>query len=303
MTDADVDGAHIRTLILTFLYRQSKALIEAGYVYIAAPPLYLIKYGNQERYIEKESELEEFLVNERIEQITSKSVDGTETAWTHAKWQRLTRDLKEAAGWSSTLASEYGKSTADWLRTSELLVAELNSFDDLVTWVKQVRGADALADLDIASIDEQAQKITLRSMDRATAAATMVHLSWELFNSSAFKGMRRVTDKLVSVAGRPSFTVCYEKKEETVTSWEALRSAMLELMRDGIKVQRFKGLGEMNPEQLWETTMDPEKRILHRVTIEQAESADETFSTLMGDAVEPRRLFIERHARKANLDI
>ena len=304
MTDADVDGAHIRTLILTFLFRQARDLIEAGYIYIAAPPLYLIKYGNQERYIEKEHELVEFLVGERIDQVTVQSGDGTQQAWSESRWQRFTRDLKEAQGWASSLQGEYGRNAADWLWSHPILFEDIASFEQLV----QLLGRDPQDgdpyEIQIEHVDSEQEKVHFRSIDTATMGASRVVLPFALFQTSAYKGLRKASEKLQAAAGRPRFVARYaEKREVEAASWSELRGAILEATQHGIEVQRFKGLGEMNPDQLWETTMDPEKRILQQVTIEQAERADEVFSMLMGDQVEPRREFIERHAREANVDV
>ena len=304
MTDADVDGAHIRTLILTFLFRQARELIDAGYVYIAAPPLFLIKYGSKERYIEKEHELEEFLIDERIEQVVVTDGGGNEQAWSAARWQRFTRDLKEAQGWSASLAAEHGRSTIEWLRSHPVLLAKLGSFAELVEFLSRDAPADDRSEIQIQRVDEQEQKLFLRSIDTATMSATRVVLTWELFQSQALRGLRAASEKLANAAGQPRFVAKYgDKREVEAASWDELRGAVLDSMKHGLEIQRFKGLGEMNAEQLWETTMDPEARVLQQVSIEQAERADEIFSMLMGDAVEPRREFIERHAREANVDV
>lgn len=304
MTDADVDGAHIRTLILTFLFRQSRDLIEAGHVYIAAPPLYLVKYGNQLQYLEKEHELEDFLVKKRIEDIVVTDGDGNEQAWSEARWQRFTRDLKEARGWASSIAGEYGRALADWIGAHPALFENFGSFADLVSYMERPTTDADPAEIQVVKVDTAEEKITLRSIDKATMSATRVVLPWSLIQSSAFKGLRRASEKLKSAAGMPRFTAKYlDKREEEAGTWDGLRAAILDAAKHGIEVQRFKGLGEMNYDQLWETTMDPERRVLHKITIEQAERADEIFSMLMGDAVEPRREFIERHAREANIDV
>lgn len=304
MTDADVDGAHIRTLILTFLFRQSRELIEAGHVYIAAPPLYLIKYGNQLQYLEKEHELEEFLIRKRIEDITVTDGAGEEQAWSEARWQRFSRDLKEARGWSASLAGEFGRATSDWITNHPMLFEELGSFEQLVAYLERPGQDDDPAEIQIVSTDADAQVVTFRSIDKATMGAVRVVLPWALLQTSACKGLRRASEKLRSAAGMPRFTARYlDKREEEAGTWDELRTAILDAAKHGIEVQRFKGLGEMNHDQLWETTMDPERRVLHKITIEQAERADEIFSMLMGDAVEPRREFIERHAREANIDV
>ena len=304
MTDADVDGAHIRTLILTFLFRQARDLIEAGYIYIAAPPLYLVKYGNQERYIEKDHELEEFLVGERIDQVVVTDRAGNQQSWTESRWQRFTRDLKEAQGWSSSLQGEYGRATIEWLWSHPALFEDFGSFQQLVDYLgRDPEDGDAF-EIQIERVDEAEQKVFFRSIDAVTMGATRVVLPFALFASSAYKGLRKASEKLRSTAGVPRFVANYnDKRDIEAATWEELRDAILDSTKHGIEIQRFKGLGEMNAEQLWETTMDPEARVLQQVTIEQAERADEVFSMLMGDAVEPRREFIERHAREANVDV
>ncbi|MBC7643534.1 MAG: DNA gyrase subunit B, partial [Thermoleophilia bacterium] len=284
MTDADVDGAHIRTLILTFLFRQAKALIDAGYIYIAAPPLYLLKYGNQERWIEKEPELIEFLVEERIEKVVVVDGSGNSQAWSQARWQRFSRDLKEANGWASSLAGEFGRPAADWLRTHPVLIEDYNSFDELVTRLEGESPETDPADIQVISvernvpvmkvvpatldelgvvtehepvIDRHEDKITFRSIDRNTMGSVRVTLPWSLFSTKAFRELKKSTEKLINAAGIPRFTATYdEKKEEEAATFEELRDAILESAKHGIEVQRFKGLGEMNAEQLWETTMD-----------------------------------------------
>src|SRR5256714_1441928 len=182
MTDADVDGSHIRTLVLTFLYRHMKELFERGHVYIAVPPLYKVKLGNQEFYFEKESQLEDLLVRERFEDLEVRDRNGNQVKLTEARWKK--------------------------------------------------------------------------------------------------------------------FTGALGKKSAEAETFSRLRTAALDLAKEvGIQLSRFKGLGEMNDSQLWETTMDPARRLLIRVDVEDAHAADQLFSMLMGDQVEPRRLFIEENAR------
>jgi DNA gyrase subunit B len=303
MTDADVDGAHIRTLLLTFLYRHARPLIEAGYIYIAAPPLFLIKYEKQERWIEKEHELEEFLVNERVESLSSTDAKGEAVNWTQARWQRLTRDLKEAQGWSASLAAEFGRPVTDFFKSHPALFEDFNSFEEFLTYLRTDAVKDDVADIEIVSVDEAEQRVIFRSIDRGTANALRISFPWRVFESKSYKGLRKASEKLRSAVGIAPFVMKLDKREEEAPNFDALRTAGLDLMKDGMKLQRFKGLGEMNPEQLWDTTMDPEKRLLNQVGIEQAERADAIFSMLMGDVVEPRREFIERHARDARIDV
>jgi DNA gyrase subunit B len=302
MTDADVDGAHIRTLILTFLFRQVRELVDAGYVYIAAPPLFRVKYGNQERYIEKEHELEEFLIAERLDKLQVTDAKGESKNWTEDRWTRYSRDLKEATGWAGTLSAEYGKSTGEWVRNHRILFEKFTDVETLAEWLRKPALDTDPDDIEVVSVDTENNVVHCRSIDRLTAAATRMHLRLDMFSHSAFTGLRKATEKLRNTAGEPSFTVVLDKHEELAPTYEALRNVAMDLMQRAIEIQRFKGLGEMNAEQLWETTMDPEKRILQKVGIDQAERADEIFTMLMGDAVEPRRLFIERHAREANVD-
>ncbi|MCW2925491.1 MAG: gyrase subunit GyrB, partial [Thermoleophilia bacterium] len=251
MTDADVDGAHIRTLIMTFLFRQARELIEAGYIYIAAPPLYLLKYGNQERYIEKEHELEDFLVSDRIDKVVVTDGSGAEQAWTENRWQRFTRDLKEAQGWAATLQAEYGRSSIEWLRSHPALFEGFKDFEQLAKYLEAPAGADDHSEIQIERIDREAQKAFFRSIDADTMSATRVVLPWALFQSSAFTGLRKASEKLRNTAGMPRFVAKYsDKREVEAATWDELKGAILDSTKHGIEIQRFKGLGEMNAEQL-----------------------------------------------------
>ena len=304
MTDADVDGAHIRTLILTFLYRHTPQLIEAGYVYIAQPPLYRVKHGSTEFYVEKEPELEEYLIRERIEKISIASRDSRESqVWTDSKYQRFVRYLKEASGWASTLAAEFGRPVADFVRNHRILFADISTFEELKAWAEKTAHADDRDELDIVSSDPERGVVIIRSMDRRTDDVTRLSLSVDLLNHNAVKGLRKVTEKLKDDRRRAWLHPDLRQKDTYAPSYELLRRGILDLAKDGMDLQRFKGLGEMNPDQLWDTTMDPERRILQQVAIDDAAQADEIFTMLMGDDVNQRRHFIERNAREATLDV
>jgi DNA gyrase subunit B len=301
MTDADVDGAHIRTLVLTFLYREMPELIDAGYVYIAKPPLYKVKDGKQEIYIEKESELEETLLRDKLEKLTLSDREGKQFKLTHSRWQKYGRLLKQYEGWAAALRAEWGHDTITFLEESAILDAGLTDAEKVV---KLLKGKDPKGEpYETELLDEDPTELVVRVIERKTGSAMTYRLRREMFGTDEYKNFVRVHGELESLAGTPPFDVALAKKEDTALSFEELRHKVLEVARDGVPLQRFKGLGEMNADQLFETTMDPEKRTLGLVTIDDASVADQIFSMLMGDQVEPRREFIEEHAREASLDV
>ena len=296
MTDADVDGSHIRTLILTFLYRQMPELVEGGYVYIAVPPLYRVKVGNQELYIEKESQFEELLVRERVKDIAVTDRDGEGLSFTPARWATFTKALHEFDGWLTKVNSEF----RDFASPASFAVAHRfveHSIGDL----DEARSALPELSSNGYELEEVAGRIEnsfrLKVTERSTSAANHIDVPEELFASPSYQSLRKAYEKVGGVVGLPPFTVTFGKKTRKVETFEELRHAALELAKDGIQVARFKGLGEMDPEELWDTTMDPARRMLMRVEVEDASMADRIFSMLMGDQVEPRREFIEQNAQ------
>jgi DNA gyrase subunit B len=304
MCDADVDGAHIRTLVLTFLFRELPDLIEAGYVYLAKAPLYKVKSGQREIYIEKESELEELVLRDKLEKMEVFDRSAQAFKLTHARWQRFVRLLKQYEGWASSLRAEYGHEVVDFLEQSHLLDAGATDAEAVIALVEGDDPDGEPYETHLMGQDEVAVKI--RVIERKTGLATTRALSRTMLASEEYRSFVRVHQELVELAGNPPFTVRLGKKEpdEEPRSFEHLRTAVLEVARDGVNISRFKGLGEMNPDQLYSTTMDPSQRTLQRVTIEDASAADQVFSMLMGDAVAPRREFIEAHARDVtNLDV
>jgi DNA gyrase subunit B len=293
MTDADVDGSHIRTLVLTFLYRHMRELFEYGHVYIAVPPLYKVKLGNQEFYFEKDSQLEELLVRERFGDLELRDRDGNDVKLTEARWKRFTGALAELEGWSARLRSDYGHHAAD-LAVSHRLV-ELDA-------VTPAALEQAIAKLPanghvLSVLERDEQGLRVKIVEEETSAAQTVALSAELLASPIYANLRRAYVKLAEVVGPPPFALSFGKKKAEAQSFSELRGAALDLAKEGIQLSRYKGLGEMNPEQLWETTMDPSKRLMVRVDVEDASAADQLFSMLMGDQVEPRRVFIEENAK------
>ncbi len=293
MTDADVDGSHIRTLILTFLYRNLAELVDRGHVYIAVPPLYLVKLGNQELYFEKDSQLEELLVRERIEAIEIADRTGTAVKLTEARYARFTRALNEFDGWSNRLRADFGALAADFVVAHRLIESEAESPTDIEAALASL-SENGYA-LELLSSDGDIFRI--KSIERETSTARTVSIPAALLASPVYANLRRAYHRLVEVTGSPPFALAYGKKRAEAETFEELRRAALDLAKEGMHVSRFKGLGEMNPEQLWETTMDPVRRMLIRVEVEDASAADKVFSTLMGDEVEPRRLFIEENAK------
>jgi DNA gyrase subunit B len=296
MTDADVDGAHIRTLVLTFLYRQMPELIEQGYVYIAKPPLYKVKNGSKEIYVERESELEELLLADKLEEFEI-SNGAKPTKLTARRWQDFNRHFKAVEGWSSTLRAEFGHETIDFISDAQLLQKGVKT---MAAAVKAFKARDPKeAPYETKLLEQKKTGLVVKGIHRRSGLARDHKLPKELFESQAYKELVDAYAKVVAVMGKPPFAIKLGEREAEAESFTELRREVLDLARHGVTLSRFKGLGEMNAEQLRETTMDPETRTLQRVSIDEAAASgiEQTFSELMGDKVEARREFIERHAR------
>ena len=301
-TDADVDGAHIRTLVLTFLYRQMPELIDAGYVYIAKPPLYRVKQGNQETYLERESELEELLLRDKVEQIEVADAAGEATKLSKSRWQSYTRRSKEYEGWGSSLQAEFGHETVRFLEESSLLDEEVAT----IAAARKVLSADTVEGepFETEIVEDSEAGLAVKAIERKSGLARTHRLPRELFEHHDYRKFAEVHAALLKQVGRPPFEVRFGGRTAEALSFEALRPAVIELARHGVQLTRFKGLGEMNADQLRETTMDPASRTLARVTLEDATAADQIFSMLMGDQVAPRRAFIESNAKEVKfLDV
>ena len=299
MTDADVDGAHIRTLILTFLYRQMTELVERGHVYIAVAPLYRVKIGNQQRYVEKESQLEDMLVRERVKDMDVTDRAGETQKLTEARYGRFVRILHEFDGWASRLREDFGPAAANFV------------IDHRIVETDAIAGAigDALGDLDpngyeLSLLSSTEDGEVLRVVERETGAAASVIVPTELLASPIYANVQKTYTRLAELVGHPPFDIAFGKKTRHAETFGQLRELALELAKEGIQVSRFKGLGEMDAEELADTTMNPQNRMLVRVNVEDAAAADRVFPTLMGDQVEPRRAFIEENAREVRfLDV
>jgi DNA gyrase subunit B len=258
------------------------------------PPLYKVKIGNQEYYFEKEAQLEELLVRERVHEIAVTDRDGTDVKLTEAKWQKLVGSLQDFEGWSSRLRSDFGNAVAGFVIEHRLVESDAGTITDAAKAVLSLPENGFTFEV-LGTTDDS---VTVKLIETETSAAQTVKVPAELLASPIYANVSRAHAKLADIAGRPPFTLRYGKHVEVAQTYEELRDLALDLTkRDGIGLSRFKGLGEMNAEQLWETTMDPSKRLLVRVDVEDASTADKVFSVLMGDQVEPRRAFIEENAR------
>src|SRR3954454_12205053 len=294
MTDADVDGSHIRTLVLTFLYRHMKELFERGHIYIAVPPLYKVKLGNQEYYFEKDSQLEDLLVRERFDDLEVVDRDGNQVKMIEARWKKFTSALAEFEGWSARLRADFGHHAADLVISHRLVELEALTPNAVE---KALKGLPANGyTLSVLGKDDAGLRVKV--VEESTSSAEHVMLTSELLASPIYTNLRKAHARLVEVAGPPPFKLSLGKKTSDAVTFSDLRTVSLDLAKEvGISLSRFKGLGEMNDTQLWETTMDPAKRLLVQVDVEDAHAADQLFSMLMGDQVEPRRLFIEANAK------
>lgn len=302
MTDADIDGSHIRTLLLTFFYRQMPELIERGHIYIAQPPLYKVKKGKQEQYVKDDTELDNYLLQLALEK-TRLHIDETTPPIQGQGLEQLAREYLSVQALIERLAHRYDESLLNLLveypvldaATCEAwfagLVARLNASD---------RGASFTIDLDFAN---QADGFRAHVSKRLHGVHKTFDIGAGFFSGGDYKRLTTFGRKVEGLFGENSFIASDDKRERARNFKEAFQWMMTEAKR-GLHIQRYKGLGEMNPEQLWETTLDSNTRRLLQVRIEDAIAADEVFSTLMGDQVEPRRDFIEKNALEvANLDV
>ncbi len=301
MTDADVDGAHIRTLLLTFFYRQMRELVERGHIYIAQPPLYKIKHGKNEMYIKDDNELNAHLLKLGLEGAALTPREGAEAI----------RD-EALAGLARTylLAEAVIRRLADWIDSDvlhALLATDLPlSVDDEAATRDSAARLQAAVGTDItieANYNEATEAWTLDLARMHHGNRKVSQIDGDFLRSGDYRTIRQATESISGLIG-PGAVMRRGEKQQAVTSFADAISWMLSEVERGISKQRYKGLGEMNPEQLWETTMDPAVRRLLRVQIDDAIAADEIFATLMGDNVEPRRAFIEENALYArNLDV
>ncbi len=305
LTDADVDGAHIRTLALTLLFREMQPLIEAGYVYIAKPPLYRLTRGQKHRYLERESDLEDILLGDKFEKIEVYDRYAKQFKLTDTRWKRFCRLLKQYEGWASALRAAHGHSVIEFVQQARLLDEEITDAESLIRHVvKNGQNGEGGHAYSVELISETGEQLVMRTIETKTGLATTHRIRRATLDAHEYRRLADVHRELAELAGTPPFEVKLGETTREAASFEALRSAVLGVAQRGIEYYRFKGLGEMDSDELRETTMDPASRTLVRVTMEDAASADLVFSMLMGDQVEPRRVFIEENARLvSNLDV
>jgi len=306
MTDADVDGSHIRTLLLTFFYRQIPELIERGHVYIAQPPLYKVKKGKSETYVKDDAELNALLLKSALED-AELHVSGDAPAMSSTALDTLAHRYTEFLAAARRASRRYDQHVLEqMLLLPELAVAEREDEARLEEW-----GAQLAAALNVGQPAGRTYHVTLQPgtpphlvVGRTEHGLTVEkHLHREFFNSSEYRRIAELSRTLAGMFGPGAFVKRGDARQEVGSFREAMQW-LLDQARKGQYIQRYKGLGEMNPEQLWDTTINPASRRLVQVKIEDALGADEIFSTLMGDQVEPRREFIERNALSAtNLDV
>jgi len=309
MTDADVDGSHIRTLLLTFFFRQMRELVERGHIYIAQPPLYKISKGKQHQYLKDDEALEQYLTQSALENASifvnpdAPAISGAgledlvkQYRAVDTTIQRLSRLYSEEVLWQMV----YGDTlTQEAMQDEQVVTAFCESLSERL----QTSGAKGNAYTVVVRKDQERNLYFPVVKLLAHGVETETEYHHEFFASGEYRGMVELGETVNTLIDEDGYFQRGEKTFETRSFAEGLGWLMSEA-RKGYTIQRYKGLGEMNPEQLWETTMDPEVRRMLKVTIEDAIAADQIFTTLMGDQVEPRRDFIEDNALSvANLDV
>ena len=299
LTDADVDGAHIRTLALTLLFREMQPLIEAGFVYIAKPPLYRLTRGQKHRYIERESELEDILLGDKFEKIEIFDRYNKQLKLTDTRWKRFNRLLKQYDGWASALRAAHGHGVISFLQQARLLEEQVSDVDSLLHHIKDGQNGEAFR---VELLSENEHEVVIRTLEAKTGLATTHTIPRATLEAEEYHQLADVHRELVELVGTPPFHVALGENSKDASTFDELREVVLAIAQRGIEYYRFKGLGEMDAHELRETTMDPSSRTLVQVSMEDAASADMVFSMLMGDQVEPRRAFIEENARLATLD-
>ncbi len=299
MTDADVDGSHIRTLLLTFFYRQMPDLVEAGHLYVAKPPLYRMKDGTSEVFFHNEDSYNSYLIDK---------VSAKETVWVDGQkkisGKRLSSLLYTLLDYfdkmNSLTRKGYSSRFLDLLCKKEVNKNQIKNKELIISLSKELE-KDAFITEEI-KFDEEHNRYELLLRDQKNNGAFFA-FNWDLLTSPDFQKLFKLDQALRDLDG-PFFLVGDEKNQTKIETKEKLVEYLVDKARKGTVIQRYKGLGEMNPGQLWHTTMDPERRSLVKVTIEDVIAADEIFTLLMGDKVEPRREFIQNNALEVTeLDI
>ncbi len=308
MTDADVDGSHIRTLLLTFFYRQMHELIERGYIYIAQPPLYKVKKGKQEQYLKDDVALDTYLAQIALEE-TSLFPSNSDMPLKGVGLENLLTHYRTAFNTIKRLARRYPLAMLEELINVPVLKLEqLANKEAVEQWAQQLQQVLPVVQNGaryLVTVKENTERHLFLPNITLHAHGIEHHylLNQDFFSSAEYHYLAELSEKLHGLLSATAYVQRGERQQPVKNFSEAYEWLMTEAKR-GLMVQRYKGLGEMNPDQLWETTMDPMTRRMLRVTIEDAVSADQIFTTLMGDQVEPRREFIEQNALAAsNIDV
>ncbi len=309
MTDADVDGAHIRTLLLTFFYRQMPELIDRGHVYIAQPPLYKVKKGKQEQYLKDDQDLNNYFLQSALDNASLLVTEGAPPLGGESL-EQLARSFLAVMASINRLSLRYDGVLLEKLITMpKVTESMIANNDDINNWISELE--DRLnTDLRISESCTLKKVEETESGDSGILLTRKVHgignerlIPYDFFNSVEYRKIVELGEQLTGLLSEDAY-VKRGEKTQPVSSFRQALDWLMDDAKKGQHVQRYKGLGEMNPEQLWETTMNAESRRLLQVSIEDAVGADQIFSTLMGDQVEPRRDFIETHALTVeNLDV
>ncbi len=316
MTDADVDGSHIRTLLLTFFYRQMRELIERGHVYIAQPPLYKIKRGKQEVYVKDDAELNAYLLNSAMDN-AALHVNSEAPPLSGIALETLAKEYIAVEAIVARLAPRYDEIVLRAIsKLPELSAGDLENLDALDAWAQKLSASlpkttgDRADDNNIGSYtavldrgDEDGESVRIAITRVQHGIGATRYIPREFFGTNEYRHIMALAAKINDLLSTDS-TIRRGEREAAVTNFASAVEWLMSEARRGQSIQRYKGLGEMNPDQLWDTTVNPETRRLMQVKIDDAVKADEIFTTLMGDQVEPRREFIEKNALTVeNLDV
>jgi DNA gyrase subunit B len=308
MTDADVDGSHIRTLLLTFFFRQMPELIERGNIYIAQPPLFKLKKGKSEQYVKDEKALESLLLQSALEGAVL--YPGNETTLGGSALEQLVKEYNAAMAIVARFSKRYPREFLEALMYVPFLTeAELSNYEEMQRIILEIKKNLATKTLlaaycDIELVQEKERLWWLPCVSVTSHGVTrsfMINI--DLFLSPDYRKLTELGTKLNNLLTADAY-IQRDNKKHGITSFAMAMNWLMAEAKKGQSIQRYKGLGEMNPDQLWETTMDPNTRRLLQVKVEDAVAADQMFTTLMGDEVEPRRQFIESNALEAiNIDV
>jgi DNA gyrase subunit B len=305
MTDADVDGSHIRTLLLTFFYRQMRPVIDAGHIYIAQPPLYKVSRGKSEQYVKDERALEDYLFSAGIEDAVLRLASGEEIAGQDL--HKIIEGTRSIRNLLKGLHSRYNREVIE-----QAAIAGVLNQDVINDAKKAQQAADYIAKRLDALADETERGWSGSFTDGGFVFERMVRgvsetaiIDQALLGSAEARKLDEFAPSLQKIFPRPTPPAMLRRKDETMAIHGpvGLFDALTAAGRKGISMQRYKGLGEMNPGQLWETTLDVNARSLLQVKVKEGEDADNTFAELMGDLVEPRRDFIQNNALSASVDV